>query len=222
VTGQRASRLAALLPLLAAGCLESPWAPPPAVERACDAQREEPLTCDVACPGQLVMAAAACAQTLQGELDEHRRRCDFIDGSSVRFARPLPLDMSSFGREETAELEIVRDDLRCLWARLDPPPGAGGERTLVGKILLGDRCYQQRVELESEAGPGLPWRPRSVSILCDGTRYRGEGPSVCHSCFDRRCSELPLVSVGAITSADGGFELWLGVGEQKTPLFSCR
>mgnify|MGYP006291134821 CR=1 FL=1 len=213
--------LALSLPL--GGCLESPYATGE-TERSCG-EAAQPCRlddCELACATTVADSAASCMLTLEGSLDPDRTRCSFSDGSSVRFARPLPaagvpLDDRRF------ELTITRGGQPCVTVAADPvdldaPAGASGSTT----ITLPAGTYRQTVRLAPRGGGDGGPTLRELTLRCpDGTHYIG-GLPLCGSCEGGDCGALPLIGVAASWTLQDVLEISLTRGARRVPLFTCQ
>jgi hypothetical protein len=220
----RRGRILLLLPLLA-GCSESLYAPVPE-ELPCGSSAEHPCAfdCEVPCAAEVVDRATACMQSLQGTFDAGRTRCDFVDGSQVRFPWPVP-DPGSDLSARAWKLDFTRDGASCLSVDAEPLPWASGGFRSTTEVTVQGQTYRQALTMSATAAPagdgGGP-QPEAITVDCvDGRRFEAAGAGVCAGCQLGDCRELPLVEVRAAWSGEL-LDLELRAGSRVTPLFSCR
>lgn len=224
-SGKATRWLLLLLLLLLAGCRESLYAPAPE-EVPCGTGEDYPCSfdCELGCAAAVVERATGCMQSLQGTLDGGRTRCDFVDGSQVRFPWPVP----AAGDDLTArawKLELTRDGASCLAVDAEPLPWASGSFRSKTEITVQGATYRQVLTMTAAAAPvgdgGGP-AAEAITVDClDGRRFEAVGPAVCDRCRGGDCRNLPLVELHATWSGEL-LDLELRAGSRVTPLFTCR
>ena len=156
--------------------------------------------------------------TLEGTFNAARDACTFSDGSRVAFGSPVPAPgQLEQLRQQSVRITVIRNANVCMTATLAPSPGFAPEGDALTEVAIGTMLYSQRVRISTESG--LP-RPVKVEIACGGEIYEGQEPSLCDSCTNHDCNQLPLLQLEVVDDVSIVFQL--RVGESFTPLFSCR
>lgn len=231
---------AALLPLLAAGCVESPFSPPPRVERCGSAATPCAFDCEVPCVQRAVDLAESCVVTLEGRLDATRRRCAFDDGTRARFGEPLASAQAAADHQTVALALLRPDGTACLELRAEPgePGGAAALTGQIGGLRIAQEVWRGSAPGAEGGDDGGPLRgglldaravdgtasdatsapPTRVRMTCEGKVHEREGSDLCGRCGDVGCPALLELRafVGAFV------ELRLTAGSRTTPLFTCR
>jgi hypothetical protein len=187
--------------------------------------------------------AEACVVTLEGQLDDTRRRCDFADRSTARFAEPLASAQAA-ADHQTLELELLRPDgTTCLRLRAAPAEpgrpgvveGAIGALRLAQEIWVGapndggladartprDGASRDARAAHVDGGDaGTPdgVTPARVRMTCGGEVHERTGADLCARCGDAGCPAL----LGLRARVGSFVELRLEAGARMTPLFTCR